>query len=82
MYLGNVERHRLWFLPPREREKFSHLTRRANQGHIDIIADIITPAPENPQRVFCLYTTIDQGGFTLSKLTRCILSILFSSQKV
>jgi hypothetical protein len=25
---------------------FGHLTRRANQGHIGIIADIIEPAPE------------------------------------
>jgi riboflavin synthase alpha subunit len=28
------------------------LTRRANQGHIDIIADIVEPAPENRQRAF------------------------------
>jgi hypothetical protein len=25
---------------------FGHLTRRANQGHIGIVADIIEPAPE------------------------------------
>jgi len=28
------------------------LTRRANQGHIDIIANIVKPAPGNRQRVF------------------------------
>jgi len=28
------------------------LTRRANQGHIGIIADIVKPAPENRPRVF------------------------------
>jgi len=29
------------------------LTRRANQGYVDIIAEIVTPAPGNRQRVFC-----------------------------
>jgi len=28
------------------------LTRRANQGHINIIADIVAPAPGNRQRAF------------------------------
>jgi hypothetical protein len=31
---------------------FLRLTRRANQGHIDIIADIVKPAPGNRQRAF------------------------------
>jgi hypothetical protein len=36
----------------------SRLTRRANQGHIDIIAEIVTPAPGNRQRFF-LFTPDD-----------------------
>jgi len=28
------------------------LTRRANQGYVDIIAEIVTPAPGNRPRVF------------------------------
>jgi hypothetical protein len=31
---------------------FGHLTRRANQGHIGIIADIIEPAPETAAGFF------------------------------
>jgi hypothetical protein len=34
------------------RTDFWRLTRRANQGHIDIIADIVKPAPGNRQRTF------------------------------
>jgi hypothetical protein len=30
------------------------LIRRAKQAHNGIIADIIKPAPENPERVLCL----------------------------
>jgi hypothetical protein len=33
------------------------LTRRAKQVHNDIIAQIIKPAPENPERVFHLWST-------------------------
>jgi hypothetical protein len=32
------------------RTDFWRLTRRANQGHIDIIADIVAPAPGNRER--------------------------------
>ena len=31
---------------------FGHLTRRANQGHIGIIADIVEPAPETAAGFF------------------------------
>jgi hypothetical protein len=31
---------------------FGHLTRRANQGHIGIIADFVKPAPENGGGLF------------------------------
>jgi hypothetical protein len=34
--------------------KNQNLTRRAKQAHNDIIAKIIKPAPENPERVLCL----------------------------
>jgi hypothetical protein len=37
---------------PACRSDFVRLTRRANQGHIIIIADIVRPAPGNRQRVF------------------------------
>jgi len=43
------------------------LTRRANQGYVDIIAEIVTPAPGNRQRVFFVrYETIDQKSFNSS----------------
>jgi len=42
---------------------FGHLTRRANQGHIGIIADIIEPAPETV------------AGFSVSKLSARAVSI-------
>jgi len=66
----------------RERQSVVRLTRRANQGYIDIIAAIVKPAPENRQRVFCWRRTIGEGGFALSKPTPGILAILFSSRKV
>jgi hypothetical protein len=42
---------------------FGHLTRRANQGHTDIIADIVEPAPETA------------AGFSVSKLSARAVSI-------
>jgi hypothetical protein len=42
---------------------FGHLTRRANQGHIGIIADIVEPAPETA------------AGFSVSKLSARAVSI-------
>jgi hypothetical protein len=42
---------------------FGHLTRRANQGHTDIIADIVEPAPETA------------AGFSVSKLSAGAVSI-------
>jgi len=36
----------------------SRLTRRANQAHIDIVAKIIEPAPQDRQRVFIFSTAI------------------------
>jgi hypothetical protein len=42
---------------------FGHLTRRANQGHIGIIADIVEPAPETV------------AGFSVSKLSARPVSI-------
>jgi hypothetical protein len=42
---------------------FGHLTRRANQAHIGIIADIVEPAPETA------------AGFSVSKLSARAVSI-------
>jgi hypothetical protein len=42
---------------------FGHLTRRANQGHIGIIADIVEPAPETA------------AGFYVSRLSARTVSI-------
>jgi len=42
---------------------FGHLTRRANQGHIGIIVDIVEPAPETV------------AGFSVSKLSARPVSI-------
>jgi len=60
---------------------FLRLTRRANQGHIDIIANIVQPAPENRQRVFVLWHSIGKDSFNLSKLFHCIFCILFTASK-
>jgi hypothetical protein len=40
---------------------FGHLTRRANQGHIGIIADIVEPAPETAAGFFI--STLSPGRF-------------------
>jgi hypothetical protein len=42
---------------------FGYLTRRANQGHIGIIADIVEPAPETA------------AGFSVSRLSARAVSI-------
>jgi hypothetical protein len=46
-----------------EQNCFLHLTRRANQGHIDIIANIVQPAPGNRQRVFHFVRSYRQRQF-------------------
>jgi hypothetical protein len=65
----------------RQTEDVLRLTRRANQGHTDIIADIIEPASENPQRAFRLPPTIGRDSFNFSKLFRRIFGNLFTSEK-
>jgi len=65
----------------RRTKQILRLTRRANQGHTDIIANIVKPAPENRQRVFHLGETIGKDSFNLSKLFHCIFSILFTASK-
>jgi len=43
----------------------THLTRRANQGHIDIIVGIVGPAPVNRQRAFHLQRRYPQTQFQI-----------------
>jgi hypothetical protein len=50
---------------PACRSDFVRLTRRANQRHIIIIADIVRPAPGNRQRVFCLRRCNSQRQFQM-----------------
>jgi hypothetical protein len=59
---------------------FGHLTRRANQGHIGIVADIVEPAPETAAG-FSFHKTIGQGGFNLSKPFRRIFRNLLTIRK-
>jgi hypothetical protein len=59
---------------------FGHLTRRANQGHIGIIADIVEPAPETVAG-FCISQDNHQGGFDLSKSFRRIFRSLLTFRK-
>jgi len=54
------------------------LTRRANQGHIGIIADIVEPAPENGGGLF-RFEIVGQGGFNLSKAFRRIFRNLLTA---
>jgi hypothetical protein len=56
------------------------LTRRANQGHIDTIADIVEPAPETVAG-FSFRKIVGQGGFNLSKPFRRIFRNLFTTGK-
>jgi hypothetical protein len=44
------------------------LTRRANQGHIGIIAEIVKPAPGNRQRFFCSVQDNRSGKFQFVEL--------------
>jgi hypothetical protein len=59
---------------------FGHLTRRANQGHIGIIADIVQPAPETAAG-FSFHTTIGQSRCNLSKPFRRIVCNSLTIQK-
>jgi hypothetical protein len=56
---------------------FFALTRRANQRHIVIIADIKL-APVNRRRAFSLPRFYPQGSFKLSNLFHCIFSNLLT----
>jgi hypothetical protein len=56
------------------------LTRRANQVHINTIADIIEPAPETAAG-FSFHKTIGQVGFNLSKPFRRIFCNLLTVRK-
>jgi hypothetical protein len=47
---------------------FLRLTRRANQGHINIIADIVAPAPGNRQRAFYWRGRYRQRQFQIIEL--------------
>jgi hypothetical protein len=59
---------------------FGHLTRRANQGHIGIIADFVKLAPETAAG-FSFHKIIGQGGFNLSKPFRRIFRNLLIIRK-
>jgi hypothetical protein len=57
-----------------------HLTRRANQGHIGIIAGIVEPAPETAAG-FYISQDNHQGGFDSSKPFRRIFGSLLTIRK-
>jgi hypothetical protein len=59
---------------------FGHLTRRANQGHIGIIVDIVEPAPETATG-FYISQGNHQGGFDSSKPFRRIFRSLSTIRK-
>jgi hypothetical protein len=59
---------------------FGRLTRGANQGHIDIIASIVEPAPETAAGFFMSQDN-PQGGFNLSKLSRRIFRAWLAARK-
>jgi hypothetical protein len=44
------------------------LTRRANQRYVDIIAEIVTPAPGNRPRVFCSVRDDEPENFQFVEL--------------
>jgi len=67
-------------MSPRPNGISDHLTRRANQGHIDTIADIVEPAPETVAG-FSFHKTIGQGGFKLSKPFRRIFRNSLTARK-
>jgi hypothetical protein len=56
------------------------LTRRANHGHLDIIAKIAARAGK-PAAGFSLPAMLANGSFNLSKLFRCIFDNLFTVKK-
>jgi hypothetical protein len=47
------------------RTSFKHLTRRANQRHIVIIADIVKLAPVNRLRAFSFVEMLSAGKFQI-----------------
>jgi hypothetical protein len=56
----------------------SRLTRRANQRHIVIIADIVKLAPVNRPRAFSFAAdAIPPGSFKLSNLLHRIFSVIY-----
>jgi hypothetical protein len=57
------------------------LTRRAKQAHNDIIAQIIRPAPENPERAFHLWSTNCKCRLTTTNPVRRNLNEFDSSGK-
>jgi len=59
---------------------FGPLTRRANQVHIDTVASIVEPAPENGSGLFH-FDIVRHGGFNLSKPFRQILCNLLIVRK-
>jgi len=59
---------------------FGHLTRRANQGHIGIIADIVDARAGNGGGLF-RFEIVVQGGFNLSKPFRQIFRNLLIARK-
>jgi hypothetical protein len=59
-------------------ENVAQLTRRANQGHIDIIANIVARAGR-PAAGFFIAMVAD-SRFNLSKLFRCIVGALFTAR--
>jgi hypothetical protein len=56
------------------------LTRGANQGHIDIIANTVEPAPETAAGFF-MSQDDHQGGFNLSKPFRRIFRNWLTTRK-
>jgi hypothetical protein len=60
---------------------FGHLTRRANQGHIGIIAGIAESPRRKRRRAFTFHKTIGQGRFNLSKPFRRIFCNLLTARK-
>jgi hypothetical protein len=60
---------------------FGHLTRRANQGHIGIIANFADARAPETAAGFSFHKTIGQGGFNLSKPFRRIFRNLLTTRK-
>jgi len=60
---------------------FLHLTRRANQRHIFIIADIVKLAPPSRPRAFSFAAMLSAESFKLSNLLHRILCNLLTGRK-